>query len=79
MNIFFLYFWTALVLFMGVYVCVLVKETATHSNILAWRIPMDRSLVGYSPWARKNRTQLSDYTTTTTVCVCIPLLWLPFA
>ena len=23
---------------------------ATHSNILAWRIPGQRSLAGYSPW-----------------------------
>ena len=22
----------------------------THSSILAWRIPMDRSLAGYGPW-----------------------------
>ena len=29
----------------------LEKETATHSSILAWRIPM--SLAGYSPWGRK--------------------------
>ena len=27
----------------------LEKEVATHSNILAWRIPWTRSLVGYSP------------------------------
>ena len=27
----------------------LEKETATHSSILAWRIPWQRSLVGYSP------------------------------
>ena len=26
---------------------------ATHSNILAWRIPWQRSLVGYSPWSCK--------------------------
>ena len=30
----------------------LEKEIATHSSILAWRIPQ-RSLVGYSPWGRK--------------------------
>ena len=24
-----------------------------HSNILAWRIPMERSLAGFSPWGRK--------------------------
>ena len=39
---------------------------ATQSSIPAWRIPMDRSLAGYSPWGRKSRTRLSDYTTTTT-------------
>ena len=36
----------------------LEKETATHSSILAWRIPWTeepggRSLVGYSPWGHK--------------------------
>ena len=30
----------------------LEKEMATHSRILAWRIPW-RSLVGYSPWGCK--------------------------
>ena len=29
------------------------KGMATHSSILAWRIPGQRSLVGYSPWGRK--------------------------
>ena len=32
------------------------KEMATHSSILAWRIPSkngQRSLAGYSPWGRK--------------------------
>ena len=32
---------------------VLQKEMATHSSILAWKIPWTRSLVGYSPWGRK--------------------------
>ena len=31
----------------------LEKERATHSSILAWRIPGQRSLVGYSPWCCK--------------------------
>ena len=29
------------------------KGTATHSSILAWRIPGQRGLVSYSPWGRK--------------------------
>ena len=41
----------------------LEKEMATHSSILAWEIPWQRSLVGYSPWGRKSRTWLSDWTT----------------
>ena len=44
----------------------LEKEMATHSSTLAWRIPW-RSLVGYSPWGRKDsqsRTRLSDFTFT---------------
>ena len=31
----------------------LEKGMATHSSILAWRIPWQRSLEGYSPWGRK--------------------------
>ena len=31
----------------------LEKEMATHSSILAWRIPWTASLVGYSPYACK--------------------------
>ena len=31
----------------------LEKEMATHSSTLAWRIPWERSLVGYSPWGHK--------------------------
>ena len=31
----------------------LEKEMATHSCILAWKIPWMRSLVGYSPRGRK--------------------------
>ena len=28
----------------------LEKRMATHSSILAWRIPWQKSLAGYSPW-----------------------------
>ena len=31
----------------------LEKEMATHSSILAWKIPWTGSLVGYSSWGRK--------------------------
>ena len=31
----------------------LEKEMATHSNILAWRIPWTEEPVGYIPWGRK--------------------------
>ena len=31
----------------------LEKRMATHSCIFAWRIPGQRSLVGYSPWGHK--------------------------
>ena len=31
----------------------LEKEMATHSTVLAWKIPAWRNLVGYSPWGRK--------------------------
>ena len=44
----------------------LEKEMATHSSILAWRIPWTVELVGYSPWVAKSRTQLSDFTFTFT-------------
>ena len=31
----------------------LEQGMATHSSILAWRIHEQRSLLGYSPWGRK--------------------------
>ena len=31
----------------------LEKEMATHSSILAWRIPWTEELAGYSPWGCK--------------------------
>ena len=31
----------------------LQEEMATHSSILAWRIPWTGSLAGYSPWGHK--------------------------
>ena len=42
---------------------------ATHSSILAWRISLQRSLAGYSPWGHKDldtteRLTLSLFTVT---------------
>ena len=31
----------------------LEKGMATHSSILAWKIPWTEEPVGYSPWGRK--------------------------
>ena len=43
----------------------LVKGTATHSSILAWRIPWTEGTRGYSPWHCKEldvTDQLSTHT-----------------
>ena len=42
----------------------LEKEMATHSSILACRIPWAEEPAGYSPWGHKSRTRLSDETAT---------------
>ena len=39
----------------------LEKGMATHSSILAWRIPWTRSLVGYSSWVCKESDMLSHF------------------
>ena len=38
----------------------LEKKLATHSSILAWRIPRKGILAGYSPWVRKSWTRFSN-------------------
>ena len=38
----------------------LQKEMATHSSILAWRIPWAEEPGGYSPWSLKSRINLRD-------------------
>ena len=37
---------------------------ATHSSTLAWKIPGQRSLVGFSLWGRLELEQLNDFTFT---------------
>ena len=39
----------------------LEEETAAHSSILAWKIPRQRRLAGYSPWGRKELDRLSNW------------------
>ena len=38
----------------------LEEEMYTHSSILAWRIPLQRSLVGYNPSGCKELSRLSN-------------------
>ena len=46
----------------------LEKGMATHSSILAWKIPLTEEPGGLQPmWSQKSETRLSDYTTTTTM------------
>ena len=54
----------------------LEKGMATHSSILAWRIPGQRSPVGYSPWGHKapdttEQITLSDHLVAQTLIVGI--------
>ena len=42
----------------------LEKGMATHSSILAWRIPWTESLVGYRPWGRKASDTTENFTFT---------------
>ena len=43
------------------------KEMATHSSVLAWRIPWTEDLVGYNPWGCKG----SDMTEATLRHSCV--------
>ena len=38
------------------------EEMATHSSILAWKIPWTEEPTGFSPWGAKSQTQLSTHT-----------------
>ena len=41
----------------------LKEGLATHSGLLAWRIPWTSSLVGYSPWGHKELATTERLTT----------------
>ena len=51
----------------------LEKEVATYSSILAWRIPWQRSLVGYSPWGHKEFDMTENLNNNNTTMFSIPL------
>ena len=52
------------------------KEMATHSSILAWRIPWTESLAGYSPQGCKELDTTEQHTHTHThTPPCRQLLW----
>ena len=48
---------------------------ATHSNILAWRIPWPEELAGYSPWGHKESDTVECLSTACVgICFVIPLI-----
>ena len=51
----------------------LEKEMATHSSILAWRIPWTEEPGGYSPWARTELDMTEQLTFTFTSFYRVPL------
>ena len=48
----------------------LEKGMATHSNILAWRIPGERSLAGYSPRGLEESDMTDTLTLSLSCCCC---------
>ena len=43
----------------------------THSGSLAWKIPEQRSLAGYSPWGHKELDKTEQLNICVCVCVCV--------
>ena len=46
----------------------LEEGMATHSSILAWRIPWTEELVGYIPWGRKESDMTEQLTLSLPLC-----------
>ena len=46
----------------------LEEDTATHSSILTWEIPWTESLVGYSPWGRRE-SDMTEHTAHTQIII----------
>ena len=55
----------------------LEKRMATHSSILAWRIPWIEELAGYSPWRREDLDTTEQLTVSLFIfiymCACVYL------
>ena len=54
----------------------LEKEMATHSRIIAWRVPWTEEPDRYRPWGCKSRTWLSYWISTTSIFSILLLPWL---
>ena len=53
-------------------VCVCVEKTmATHSSVLAWRIPGTGEPGGLPSMGTQSRTQLKRLSSSSSVCVCV--------
>ena len=48
----------------------LEKGMATHSSILAWRIPWTEETAGYSPWGHKESDTTKMITCTQGIIIC---------
>ena len=53
----------------------LEKEMAVHSSTLAWKIHGQRSLIGYSPWGRKESDTTERITHTIVMTFVLGLLY----
>ena len=49
----------------------LEKEMVTHSSVLAWEFPGQRSLVGYSPWGQKELDMTQQLTLSLFQWLCV--------
>ena len=51
----------------------LEKEMATHSSILAWKIPWAGDLTGYSPWDCKESDMTERLTLSLSLCIRVSM------
>ena len=55
----------------------LEEEMASHSSILAWKIPWTEERGGLQPTGSQSQTQLSAHTEDTSVCITESCRWTP--